>query len=187
MIQINNKLRDKAFKCACDHGFHDKKYTIEHWFVLIISEIIEFIEADRKNKHADVITFKEWQFKFKPVGEKYDNECFKSDFERYIKDTVEDELADIIIRCLDLAGLYNIFIYKLYPPIFKHEIPQATDFGYHCTGYFYIDTLSLQSKIQMLIMSVFEYSQSCSIDLLWHIEQKMRYNELRPILNGKKY
>lgn len=25
------------------------------------------------------------------------------------------------------------------------------------------------------------------IDLLWHIEQKQRYNELRPMLNGKRY
>ena len=24
-------------------------------------------------------------------------------------------------------------------------------------------------------------------NLLWHIEQKQRYNELRPKLNGKKY
>ena len=26
-----------------------------------------------------------------------------------------------------------------------------------------------------------------NIDLFWHIEQKMRYNESRPMLNGNKY
>jgi len=29
MIQINNELRDRAYQCACEHGFHDKEYSDE--------------------------------------------------------------------------------------------------------------------------------------------------------------
>jgi hypothetical protein len=38
-----------------------------------------------------------------------------------------------------------------------------------------------------MILSIFGLAKHLDIDLLWHIEQKIRYNELRPMLNGKKY
>lgn len=31
------------------------------------------------------------------------------------------------------------------------------------------------------------YCKKWNIDILWHIEQKIKYNEMRPRLNGKKY
>ena len=39
MIQINNELRDRAYQCACEHGFHDKEYSDAHWLMLIVSEM----------------------------------------------------------------------------------------------------------------------------------------------------
>lgn len=38
-----------------------------------------------------------------------------------------------------------------------------------------------------MILLIFGLAKHLDIDLLWHIEQKIRYNELRPMLNGKKY
>lgn len=38
-----------------------------------------------------------------------------------------------------------------------------------------------------MILSIFGLAKHLDIDLLWHIEQKQKYNELRPMLNGKKY
>nr|DAL06127.1 MAG TPA: hypothetical protein [Caudoviricetes sp.]DAN96503.1 MAG TPA: hypothetical protein [Caudoviricetes sp.] len=32
-----------------------------------------------------------------------------------------------------------------------------------------------------------KYCQFSNIDLMWHVEQKMRYNELRENKHGKKY
>lgn len=61
MIQINNELRDRAYKCACDHGFHDKEYPTEHWFMLIITEIAEAVNADREEKYSDIIHLKKWK------------------------------------------------------------------------------------------------------------------------------
>ena len=49
-MEINNELRDRAYQCACKHGFHDKEYSDKHWLMLIITEISEAVDADRKGK-----------------------------------------------------------------------------------------------------------------------------------------
>lgn len=38
----------------------------------------------------------------------HENKYFRENFEEYVKDTVEDELADAAIRLLDLAGANNL-------------------------------------------------------------------------------
>ena len=50
-----------------------------------------------------------------------------------------------------------------------------------------VDYQCLSTIINDMIFSIFALAKHLDIDLLWHIEQKMRYNELRPKLNGKKY
>ena len=45
-----NTLRDMAYKNACEHGFHDQGLSNEHCLCLIISELMEAVEADRKGK-----------------------------------------------------------------------------------------------------------------------------------------
>ena len=59
MNNINlNKLRNRVYKTACEHGFHDKELSNEHHLCLIISELMEAVEADRKGKRADRESFK---------------------------------------------------------------------------------------------------------------------------------
>ena len=90
-----NELRDWAYKNAVDHGWHEKDLSDEHFLCLVISELMEAVEADRKGSHGDIEAFNRY----------YDRIDFEENFERQIKDTVEDELADACIRLLDLAGL----------------------------------------------------------------------------------
>ena len=46
MSNINlNELRDRSYKTACDHGFHDKRLSEEHCLCLVISELMEAVEA----------------------------------------------------------------------------------------------------------------------------------------------
>ena len=49
-----NELRDKTYKIACEHGFHDNELSNEHCLCLVISELMEAVEADRKNRHFDL-------------------------------------------------------------------------------------------------------------------------------------
>lgn len=79
--------------------------------MLIVSELGEACEADRKNRHAD----------FKSYDSVYIDtllECGSTihsgniAFERCIKDTFEDEIADAFLRLMDLCGTMNIDIEK---------------------------------------------------------------------------
>ena len=90
-----NKLRDKAYHCAVAHGWHEEDLSNEHFLCLVISELMEAVEADRKGSHADFEAFNKY----------CDRIDFKENFERQIKGTVEEELCDACIRLLDLAGL----------------------------------------------------------------------------------
>ena len=38
-----------------------------------------------------------------------------------------------------------------------------------------------------MLLGVIGLSNYMGIDLLWHIERKMEYNELRPKMHGRKY
>ena len=52
-----NELRDKAYRTACGHGFHDQELSNEHFLCLVISELMEAVEADRRGKRANVDWF----------------------------------------------------------------------------------------------------------------------------------
>ena len=183
MIQINNELRDRAYKCACDHGFHDKEYPTEHWFMLIITEISEAVDADRKNKlitKDDIIAYNKLQ------SERF----HKCAYEEYVKGCIGEELADVIIRCLDFAGLKNrnIDISSMPSQIPDHELYDTiTVFSYHLIKIIYDEDLTYEEKLFYIIANICLYCKKWNIDILWHIEQKIKYNELRPRLNGKKY
>ena len=55
-MKLNN-LRDKAYQCAVAHGWHEENLSDEHFLCLVISELMEAVEADRKGKHAKVAMF----------------------------------------------------------------------------------------------------------------------------------
>lgn len=52
-----NELKDKAYKNAVAHGWHEEDKSHCHWLCLVISELMEAVEADRKNRHASVKFF----------------------------------------------------------------------------------------------------------------------------------
>lgn len=103
-----NELRDKAYQCAVVHGWHEENLSDEHFLCLVISELMEAVEADRKGRHADTKKFNQemdyYIHEMKLYGENYDK-AYRDTFEYYLKDSVEDELSDACIRLLDLAGL----------------------------------------------------------------------------------
>ena len=187
-----NELRDRAYKTACNHGFHDEELSNEHCLCLVISELMEAVEADRNNKYADRKSFKDYYEDEEP----HYNADFKYSFEKYIKDCVEDEFADACIRLLDLAGLRDISI---------DDFPEEAIYGASesCVGetftesiyaistlpirYFYEYDYSFESQIGHMLLSIFGLAKHMNIDLIWHVEQKMRYNELRENKHGKRY
>ena len=197
MNNINlNELRNRAYKTACEHGFHDKELSNEHCLCLIVGELMEAVEADRKGRLG-----KKCKSRFEMDYNRYpalveEEKRFKCSFEKNIKDTLPDELSDAVIRLLDLAGLRNIS---------NDDFPEEAIYGASesCVGetftesiyaistlpirYFYEYNYSFESQIGHMLLSIFGLAKHMNIDLIWHVEQKMRYNELRPKLNGKRY
>lgn len=177
-----NELRDKAYQCAVKHGWHEEEYSNEHFLCLVISELMEAVEADRKGMHANRANF-EYCMKQR----KRDDGEFMYAFKQDIKDSVEDELADACIRMLDLAGLRG---YDL--DSFDYEGSDTEDYSdmtftesmfricSYVTDNFYRD------EPFILLNEIFAFCRDRNIDIFWHIEQKMKYNELRPYKHGDK-
>lgn len=102
-----NALKEQAYKTAVEHGFHEDVKPVVFYFGLVMSEAGEAINADRKGLHADAKGFEEDEANGLPFAE---------NFKKYIKDSVEDEIADIVIRLLDFAGLkgYELSLISCY-------------------------------------------------------------------------
>lgn len=194
MNDINlNKWRDHAYKTACEHGFHNEELSNEHLLCLVISELMEAVEADRKGKRADRESFKSSYEDEEP----HDDVNFKYCFEKYIKDTISDELSDAVIRLLDLAGLRGISLELANGDIDDciEDLAEACKDETFTESIYSISTLPVRYDgifdfsitVNDMILSIFGLAKHLDIDLLWHIEQKIRYNELRPMLNVKRY
>lgn len=185
-----NELRDRAYKTACNHGFHDEELSNEHCLCLVISELMEAVEADRNNKYADRKSFKDYYEDEEP----HYNADFKYSFEKYIKDCVEDEFADACIRLLDLAGLRNISIDDFSGEMI-YEATESCNNETFTESIYAISTIPirceyeydslLENQLNSMLLAIFGFAKHLNIDLIWHVEQKMRYNELRENKHGK--
>ena len=49
-----NALKDRAYKTAVEHGFHEEEKSDAFYLGLVMSEAGEAINADRKGRHADI-------------------------------------------------------------------------------------------------------------------------------------
>lgn len=103
-----NEASQKIHEANKLKGFYDNTIEIGTLLMLVVSELSEALEADRKNRHAD---FETYQTKLNSEP----NRVFvkqSSLFQEYIKDTFEDEIADAMIRLFDLCGYMDIDIEK---------------------------------------------------------------------------
>lgn len=97
-----NELSKAIHQDNVDRGFYDDERQIGTLLMLTVSELAEALEADRKDRHCT-----ESDGVLKKNGT-IDKELF----EKKVKDTFEDEIADAFIRLFDLCGYMNIDIRK---------------------------------------------------------------------------
>ena len=184
-----NALRDRAYECAKAHGWHDEEHNVKHYLMFVVTELAEAVQADRKGRHADRQEFEEFMAA-------HDETALEYAYTVFIAGTVEDEFADVIIRCLDFAGLTRSdlsksqdlldFIengkkdtYKLFGREFTEIAYELTDLLLHWGDY--------RDAIVVVMSTTLEWGEYLGIDMMWHIKQKMKYNETRPYKHGKRY
>jgi len=122
-----NELSKEIYQNNVEKGFYDDYYDIkaalqaelwdkfEHFatgqrLALIGSEVSEALEGDRKNKSVSEFSHFDDAWKNTLFEIENNQELFSASFESVVKDTVEDEIADAIIRLLDFCGHKEIDI-----------------------------------------------------------------------------
>lgn len=110
-LQLNDACKQQH-KEVLDKGFTN--FEVPTLLMLIVSEIGEACEADRKNNHSNYPLF-EYALKNiqnSSVLREERKRMYKYCFEKHIKDSFEDEIADAFLRLMDLCGALNIDIEK---------------------------------------------------------------------------
>ena len=185
------KLSKDCHQRAVNKGFWDEVRYAGHYLMLAFGELHEGIEADRKGKWAK-LTPEQIEYLRNLEGEE-----FVKEFLQLVKDTVEDELADAVIRLLDMLG--HLFGVMLPPSGFVEGISGEYDereppkmltealmpIVAETSGLFSL--LRYMAGVFYAIKSLEQLCDHLGIDLMSHIELKMRYNETRPAKHGKKY
>ena len=171
-----NKLAEEAHENAVKHGFWETKVSNEHCLMLVITEIAEMVEAHRVSRKASTAAYNEMLNK--QIG-----------FEKFIKNTMEDEMADIVIRLADLAGALGVNFDKMLPCRYYRAFGKFSFMENAfalCKG-LSKDVIGIEKRIQFGLDYAFNWAHYNGIDLAAYIEAKMRYNIMRPIRHGKKY
>jgi len=195
MLKLSNELRDEIHAIAVEHGWHETKQPSSHWLCLVISELMEAVEADRKGIKSQIVRFnKDMDYlihECKLYGERY-NKAFMDEFSRYIKDTVEDELADAVIRLLDFAGETGTDI-DLMANLLEHNERYVATADTRFTGFIFAlcgiltnDERNIDWVIRNSLQRIDYICRSLGIDLNPFIRLKIEYNRLRPYKHGGK-
>lgn len=105
-----NVLAKQVHETNVTRGFWEgglEAKNIGEVLMLIVSEVSEALEADRKNYYTKGNIINALPDDLENISDRL---YFKQEFEVAVKNSFEDELADVIIRVMDLCGAMNIDI-----------------------------------------------------------------------------
>lgn len=197
-----NALAKQIYENAVSKGFYDTPPSVGTRFMLIISEASEALEADRKGKRASLAAYDIY---------KRDSGFDVDSFKNHVKDTLEDEIADVVIRVLDYCGYSGIDISHIEERLeeslgvikgtiaerLEEELSTETisEMLLSITGKVYYASVSakiediedVRTELGEVIDECFCIAALDGFDLIRHIELKMQYNSTRERMHGKKY
>lgn len=193
---VLNRYAKDCHQRAVAKGFWDEMRPVGHHLMLAYGELHEAIEADRLGKWAkldhDTID----------TLHRIDGAIYVQEFLRLVDGTVECEIADAVIRLLDLLGwllktkrtteiLNENDLSKVYGIL---DTPRPGEeltllllrIVADTSGYWRLGLLR-EKGILYAIKSLEQLCDHLGIDMMTHIELKLKYNATRPAKHGKKY
>lgn len=183
MIDLN-KLAKEAHANSVEKDFWEGDPSDQHFLMLVITELSEAIEADRKGIKADVESFKKNMGTYTQEDSPISFEHF---FKTYIKDSVEDEISDAFIRLLDLAGARNLNMNRVNFTNIVSKKKTFTENIYAIIKDLTNNKYSLEEQVFYCLSQISRLAEILDIPLPWHVEQKMKYNKLREYKHWKNY
>lgn len=193
-----NEFRKEVGEVNKAKGIHDKIYSYNHSLSLIFSELYEAMEADRLGNRVDFVIFLNLlnlnSSRFDKINLDFEelhdiliqNKTKYIDiYNKHIKGTIEEEIADAYLRLFDLAYVANVDLYH----IDKSKLKELT--GEYITEDIIIiieDVLKRSRKTQLsyLLNYIRQLSYKYNTFLMLHSRLKLDYNKLY-INNKKKY
>lgn len=149
--------------------------------MLIVSELSECLEAHRVEKRTAIVDAA-W------MERSWDHShLYQEHFPGKIKNTVEDEMADVVIRVLDYCAGWQL-------PIVQREYRKEStgNFGHdllrinwYILNAFHEDTTG--KDWGYVLASIEAFCTWYKIDIESHIKWKMVYNSRRPYKHNKNY
>lgn len=178
MIEELKQLAKQIHENAKAKGFYDRsneKLFEAHQVYEIVKEISEFHEAYKKGRSTPSDIY------LQDYAEEYGKDT--NAFEVLVKDTYQDELADIVIRSLDYLEYKGDIDYLHDFKIVKRDINDYL-ISAICAD---LTSSTLNFEINDVVIGIKYLSNLLNVDLLWHIKAKMAYNVTREKLHGKNF
>lgn len=180
------KLTNEAHENAKSKGFWDEPREKQELLMLMVTEVAEAVEADRKDRYCDMNAF------YASLA----IEGFEKTYNNTVKGTFEEEMADVCIRIFDYCGQWGIKLGSVTSAMDK-ELHAWTGIEIKNTaGFLFSITRSVtdmhfgsfpKMKAGEVLGKIVHLCRVKNIDLDKHIELKMKFNKTRPFKHGKKY
>ena len=191
-VEMLARFSQDFHRRAVAKGFWGVQHSVGHYLMLAYGELHEAIEADRLGKWAkldpDTID----------TLHRIEGAIYVQEFLRLVEGTVECEIADAVIRLLDLLGW-------MLKDRALSETEVETDLG--VSAFYIAGEMTLAEALwpilqeacclcgkyahrYAILYSIKSLELLCDrlgIDLMAHIELKLKYNATRPAKHGKKY
>lgn len=209
MKEVLQKLLDlqpEIHQTNVEKGFWPENRNKGEAVMLMISELSEAVEAHRKSEvfpkfsrlNVEEFTAEKITLLMNGSDCKEIPQLFVDYFEMFVKDTVEDEFADTIIRILDYCYGFKI------PLSSRDDVPgfvymEAKDnFAYivlkrchNMCNALLSEEIGARDKAvrgwNFVFLALVSMCEFLKIDILQHVQWKLRYNKTRPHQHGKAY
>ncbi len=191
VMRMNNESltrlsRDHHQKMV-EKGFWEGRPDLSAKHMLVITELSKAVEAHRARKWCRWIPSELTDIMDTTNMSTHDHRALATIYNSTVKGTVEEEVADATLRLLDLAGYHGYEFGQWEADALRapwHEV-----FGKEPTlpGKLYHVSKNIGIDIHMAITGIELVCACHKINLWWHVDAKMRYNETREYRHGKAY